>query len=168
MAAEPGLLSARLALGWLIGGEWRFHPARFLTTAVAIAVGVALGFAVHLVNGSALASFEAAVTGVNGAADLQVTAGKNLSALHKGLKSSGNRRVTVQKLPGVNHLFQSDPTQWPLFDGQPKAAFSPEALKVMHGWIAQQVVIIKPEAVPITVKRAAPTPAKPAAKKARS
>ncbi|MBM6575317.1 ABC transporter permease [Microvirga sp. SRT01] len=74
MAAEPGLLSGRLALGWLIGGEWRFHPARFLTTAIAIAVGVALGFAVHLVNGSALASFDGAVRGVNGAAELSVTA----------------------------------------------------------------------------------------------
>jgi putative ABC transport system permease protein len=72
--AEPGLSSARLALGWLIGGEWRFHPARFLTTAVAIAVGVALGFAVHLVNGSALASFDGAVRGVNGAAELSVRA----------------------------------------------------------------------------------------------
>ena len=74
MAAEPGLLSGRLALGWLIGGEWRFHPARFLTTAIAIAVGVALGFAVHLVNGSALASFDGAVRGVNGAAELSVNA----------------------------------------------------------------------------------------------
>jgi putative ABC transport system permease protein len=74
VAADPGLLSARLALGWLIGGEWRFHPARFLTTAVAIAVGVALGFAVHLVNGSALASFDGAVRGVNGAAELSVRA----------------------------------------------------------------------------------------------
>jgi len=74
VAAEPGLVSARLALGWLIGGEWRFHPARFLTTAVAIAVGVALGFAVHLVNGSALSSFDSAVRGVNGAAELSVRA----------------------------------------------------------------------------------------------
>ena len=74
MAAEPTLLSARLALGWLVGGEWRFHPLRFALTAVAIAVGVALGFAVHLVNGSALASFEGAVRGLNGAADLSVRA----------------------------------------------------------------------------------------------
>ncbi|MCO6051818.1 ABC transporter permease [Mesorhizobium sp. RP14(2022)] len=73
-ARTPGLLSARLALRWLIAGEWRAHPARFLATAIAIAVGVALGFAVHLVNGSALASFEGAVRGVNGAADLAVRA----------------------------------------------------------------------------------------------
>ena len=72
--AEPGIVSARLALAWLVGGEWRSHPARFLLTAVAIAVGVALGFAVHLINGSALASLDSAVHGVSGAADLAVTA----------------------------------------------------------------------------------------------
>ncbi|MDH7975231.1 FtsX-like permease family protein [Sphingomonas sp. AR_OL41] len=78
MRAKSGLWSGRLALGWLIAGEWRFHPARFLVTAVAIAVGVALGFAVHLVNGSALASFDSAVRGVNGAADLSVKATSRL------------------------------------------------------------------------------------------
>lgn len=74
MAERAGLIRGRLALGWLIGGEWRFHPARFLTTAVAIAVGVALGFAVHLVNGSALASFDGAMRGISGAAELSVRA----------------------------------------------------------------------------------------------
>jgi len=72
--AETGLVRSRLALAWLVAGEWRWHPGRFAATALAIAVGVALGFGVHLVNGSALASFEQAVTGVNGAADLQVRA----------------------------------------------------------------------------------------------
>ena len=74
MAADDGLWSGRLALGWLISGEWRFHPARFILTSVAIAIGVALGFAVHLVNGSALASFDGAMREVNGAADLSVRA----------------------------------------------------------------------------------------------
>jgi putative ABC transport system permease protein len=74
MRADTGFLRARLALRWMILGEWRAHPARWLLTAVAIAIGVALGFAVHLVNGSALASFEGALTSVNGAADVQVNA----------------------------------------------------------------------------------------------
>ncbi|MES3153978.1 FtsX-like permease family protein [Sphingomonas faeni] len=78
MTAEPGLWSGRTALAWLIGGEWRFHPARFATTAIAIAVGVALGFAVHLVNGSALASFDGAMRGVSGAAELSVRAASPL------------------------------------------------------------------------------------------
>jgi putative ABC transport system permease protein len=72
--AEPGLWRSRLALGWLVGGEWRSHPGRFVAVILVVAVGVALGFAVHLVNGSALASFDRAVAGVNGAAELQVRA----------------------------------------------------------------------------------------------
>ncbi len=74
VAAKSGLMSGRLALRWLIGGEWRFHPARFAMTAIAIAVGVALGFAVHLVNGSALASFNGAMRGISGGAALSVRA----------------------------------------------------------------------------------------------
>jgi putative ABC transport system permease protein len=74
MASGRGLIGARLALVWLIVGEWRAYPARLALTAIAIAVGVALGFAVHLINGSALSSFEGALHTVNGAADLQVVA----------------------------------------------------------------------------------------------
>lgn len=63
-----------LAVRWLVAGEWRAHPIRALTAAVAIAVGVALGFAVHLINGSALNEFAQAVRTVNGQADLQAQA----------------------------------------------------------------------------------------------
>ena len=62
------------ALPWLIGGEWRAHPARLVAAILAIAVGVALGFAVHLVNRAALDSFARAINTVSGAADLQVHA----------------------------------------------------------------------------------------------
>ena len=63
-----------LAARWMILGEWRAHPARLVIGILAIAVGVALGFAVHLVNRTALASFDAAIASVNGAADLQIHA----------------------------------------------------------------------------------------------
>lgn len=56
----------------MVAGEWRAHPGRALIGALAIAVGVALGFAVHLVNRSAQDSFASAVSTVNGAADLQI------------------------------------------------------------------------------------------------
>ncbi|HEV7255269.1 MAG TPA: FtsX-like permease family protein [Mesorhizobium sp.] len=78
MSARADLFSARLALGWLVAGEARAHPARFLGTVVAIAVGVALGFAVHLINNSALASFGEAVRSVNGAPDLSLRAASPL------------------------------------------------------------------------------------------
>ncbi len=59
---------------WMAAGEWRAHPGRGLTGILAIAIGVALGFAVHLVNQTALASFDRAVASVGGAADVQVHA----------------------------------------------------------------------------------------------
>ncbi|MBB3889910.1 putative ABC transport system permease protein [Phenylobacterium haematophilum] len=61
-----------LAARWMIFGEWRAHPMRVITAAAAIAVGVALGLAVHLVNASALSEFSKAVSAVNGEAELQV------------------------------------------------------------------------------------------------
>ncbi len=62
------------AARWMMLGEWRAHPARLIVGALAIAVGVALGFAVHVVNRTALESFDRAVHSVNGAAELQVRA----------------------------------------------------------------------------------------------
>jgi putative ABC transport system permease protein len=59
---------------WMIAGEWRAHPARILTAIVAIAIGVALGFAVHLVNASALDRFARGLATVNGGADLRIEA----------------------------------------------------------------------------------------------
>ena len=57
---------------WLVAGEWRAHPVRMGLAVLAIAVGVALGFAVHMVNSAALASFGRAVASVQGRADVSV------------------------------------------------------------------------------------------------
>ncbi|KAB7645624.1 FtsX-like permease family protein [Polymorphobacter fuscus] len=78
----------------MVTGEWRAHPGRAIIGALAIAVGVALGFAVHLVNRSALDSFASAVSTVNGAADLQVHA-----ATPAGFDEGLYPRVA--RLPGV-------------------------------------------------------------------
>lgn len=59
---------------WLLAGEWRAQPLRIAIAVLAIAVGVALGFAVHLVNSAALASFGRAVASVQGRADVSVRA----------------------------------------------------------------------------------------------
>ena len=73
MSADAQAISG-VATRWMIAGEWRAHPARVILAAFAIAVGVALGFAVHLINASALNEFTRAVRTVNGDADLQVHA----------------------------------------------------------------------------------------------
>ena len=66
------------ALRWLIAGEWGQHPGRITIAVIAIAVGVALGFAVHLINRSALTAFDQAVNTVNGSADLKIEAASRL------------------------------------------------------------------------------------------
>ena len=58
--------------------EWLAHPGRVVIAGLAIAIGVALGFAVHLINASALSEFDKAVRTVNGDADLQVRAASPL------------------------------------------------------------------------------------------
>ena len=59
---------------WLVAGEWRAFPVRFLVAGLAIAIGVALAFAVHVINRSAADAFGEAVRSASGEADLQVRA----------------------------------------------------------------------------------------------
>ena len=71
---------------WLITGEWRMHPLRATLAVIAIAIGVALGFAVDLINGAAFNEFTAATKSIAGQADLQV----------KGVESSFNENLFPQ------------------------------------------------------------------------
>ena len=57
---------------WLLFGEWRAHPIRALLAIAAIAVGVAMGFAIHLINSAAFNEFSAATKSLSGQADIQV------------------------------------------------------------------------------------------------
>jgi putative ABC transport system permease protein len=56
----------------LIAREWRHHPWRHAVALLAVALGVALAWSVHLINQSALAEFTAAVRSANGEPDLVV------------------------------------------------------------------------------------------------
>ncbi len=56
----------------VFGGFVRLHPLRASVAVLAIALGVTLGYAVHLINSSALAEFEAAVRQVTGQADAAI------------------------------------------------------------------------------------------------
>lgn len=59
-------------LAHVIGGYARSHPLRAAVQVMAIAVGVSLGYAVHLINNSALEEFSAAVRQASGQADASV------------------------------------------------------------------------------------------------
>ncbi|MCW7537628.1 ABC transporter permease [Aquabacterium sp. A7-Y] len=52
--------------------ELRHHPWRHLAAVLAVLLGVALAFSVHLINQSALSEFSAAVRAVNGQPDLEL------------------------------------------------------------------------------------------------
>jgi putative ABC transport system permease protein len=56
-------------LSW---AEWRHHPWRQAAAVMAVALGVALAFAVQLINASALAEFATAVHAASGAPDFSV------------------------------------------------------------------------------------------------
>ncbi|HYP32172.1 MAG TPA: ABC transporter permease [Burkholderiaceae bacterium] len=56
----------------LLEAEWRHHPWRQAAAVMAVALGVALAFAVQLINASALSEFSAAVHAASGAPDFSV------------------------------------------------------------------------------------------------
>jgi putative ABC transport system permease protein len=57
---------------WLLAGEWLAHPVRAIVAIGVIALGVALGFSIHLINNAAFNEFSAAVKSLSGVSDLQV------------------------------------------------------------------------------------------------
>jgi putative ABC transport system permease protein len=57
---------------WLLQGEWRARFAQIIVAVVAIAMGVALGFSIHLINTAALNEFSAANKSLSGQSDVQV------------------------------------------------------------------------------------------------
>ena len=105
---------------------------------------------------SQLAKVECPVLLLNGTADLQVSAKRNMTPLYKVLRRT-HHPVTAFRLGSVNHLFQPAPGQWPVVDGVQQPTFSPEAMKRISGWVALKTKLPSaPQPLPITVKRAAP------------
>ena len=99
---------------------------------------------------------------------LQVSAKRNMTPLHKALHRA-KRTVTSYKLNGLNHLFQPPPPEWPMVNGVQQPAFSPEALKLIHSWVALETKV-PGGPLPVTVKRppSAPKPGRtPSTTKAR-
>jgi dienelactone hydrolase len=83
-----------------------------------------------------LTSVKCPVLLLTGTADSYIDADTNLAALQKGLKD--NRNVNIRKLVGVNHMFQADPSQWVVVNGQQQPTFSPQAQEAIRQWIIVQ------------------------------
>jgi hypothetical protein len=75
---------------------------------------------------------------LNGSLDYQVMPSINLPAMEKNIKSNGNKDVTVMKLDGLNHLFQTAVTGSGSEYGTLEETFAPVALDAMTEWIKKR------------------------------
>ncbi len=75
------------------------------------------------------------VLALNGAMDLQVLADVHLPEIRKRVKAAGNPQSRVEKLKGLNHLFQKTETGLPTEYGKIEETFSPSVLKLINDWI---------------------------------
>ena len=57
---------------WLLWGEWRAHSTQVGVVLIAIAIGVAMAYSIHLINTAAFNEFSAASKSLSGQADMQV------------------------------------------------------------------------------------------------
>lgn len=76
---------------------------------------------------------------LNGERDLQVDPDQNLPAIERALKEGGNRRFTIRRLPGLNHLFQKAATGLPAEYAQIEETFNESALQAIADWLDQTV-----------------------------
>jgi pimeloyl-ACP methyl ester carboxylesterase len=86
----------------------------------------------------ALRATRVPVLALNGALDLQVPADENLAGIEQTLRAAGNRDVTVEKLPGLNHLFQTARTGAPSEYGEIEETMSPAVLQRVSAWILER------------------------------
>ena len=59
---------------WLLQGQWQSHRLQIVMVIIAIALGIALGFSIQLINSAAIHEFSSAVKSLSGQSDLQVRA----------------------------------------------------------------------------------------------
>jgi len=78
------------------------------------------------------------VLAINGELDMQVAAQENLPAIERALREAGNTRITIQELPGLNHLFQTAQTGAFNEYAQIEETMSPSALETVAKWIEDQ------------------------------
>ena len=132
MLQRPGRYLRALSLP-----EWRLHPWRHATVALAVAVGVALAFSVHLINASALSEFAGAVRAANGDPDLTIAA-RTRDGFDDALIESLARDEAVRVASPVVEL-----------DVAARASSSAEALSLrVLGIDALQVATVAPALLP--------------------
>lgn len=88
----------------------------------------------------ALRATRVPVLALNGSLDLQVPPDENLAGIVQGLRAAGNRDVTTEELPGLNHLFQTATTGAPSEYAQIEETMAPVVLERVTAWIRARFV----------------------------
>jgi fermentation-respiration switch protein FrsA (DUF1100 family) len=88
---------------------------------------------------SFLLKVQCPVLALNGENDQQVVAEDNLIGIEQALKAGGNNRVTVMKLKGLNHNFQTAETGSELEYTMIEERIAPLAMQTISEWIQKQM-----------------------------
>lgn len=83
----------------------------------------------------ALRQLKVPVLALNGELDAQVDADQNLPEIEKALREASNPDVTLRRLPGLNHLFQTAKTGALTEYAQIEETVAPIALDLVRDWI---------------------------------
>ena len=78
------------------------------------------------------------VLAINGSKDLQVPPNENITAIGNALAKAGDKKVTTQIIPNLNHLFQECTTGSPSEYADIEQTFSPMAMNTVLEWIQLQ------------------------------
>lgn len=85
-----------------------------------------------------LSQIQVPVLAVNGEKDTQVNAEVNLASIKDGLNSAGNDEFTVEKLAGLNHLFQPAETGSVMEYERIETTLDPVFLNLVSSWIVSK------------------------------
>lgn len=96
-------------------------------------------YAVGLDPRVALRQVRCPVLALNGTLDLQVDPDQNLPEIEKALGESGNRDVTIRRLPGLNHLLQRAKTGHPDEYATIEETMNEDGLAVIRDWVLARV-----------------------------
>ena len=91
----------------------------------------------------ALAKVRCPVLAVGGELDVQVLPDQNLPAIEAALKQGGNKDITVQRLPGLNHLLQTAKSGLPAEYAQIEETIAPTALETVTAWMRTHAGLTK-------------------------
>lgn len=86
----------------------------------------------------ALRQVKVPVLALNGELDRQVLPDQNLPAVEQALQEGKNPDVTVRRMPGLNHLFQTTTTGSPTEYATNQETLSPAVLDLVTSWILER------------------------------